>query len=144
MVRDTIGRYKMLEEYLNVHFDSSCHKTPQFKSFARKYKNAITKSLPTGARIVSWSTNHFYCCWYVECDGKYVFSSCSDVRFFHNDWYNHILIRFAKDEHDYCGGCNFYTSLTDFPKKCAVLLELDKHPATTDRRAGYLVPEVLR
>jgi hypothetical protein len=33
------------------------------------------------------------------------------VRFFRNDWYNHILIRTALDEKDYHGGYNNYTSL---------------------------------
>ncbi len=44
-------------------------------------------------------------------ENKYVYISISDVRYFSNDWYNHILIRTAKNEVDYKGGFNHYTTL---------------------------------
>lgn len=113
----------MLEEYLNVQFESSCFKTEQFLAFARKYRNAIKKSLPTGARLADFNTGHFYCYGFIKQNNKFIYFSCSDVRFFQNDWYNHILIRSAKNLFDYTGGINFYTTLPDFTRKVETLLK---------------------
>ena len=40
-----------------------------------------------------------------------MYMSISDVRFFKNEWYNHILFRTAKSEKDFTGGTNLYTTL---------------------------------
>ena len=54
---------------------------------------------------------------------KCVYLSISDVRYFTNEWYGHILIRTAKDEQDYRGGFNHYTTLEALPTKAAELLD---------------------
>ena len=48
--------------------------------------------------------------------------SISDVRYFMGEWYDHILIRTAKDETDYRGGFNHYTTLEKLDAKAAELL----------------------
>ena len=56
-------------------------------------------------------------------ENKCVYLSISDVRYFTNEWYGHILIRTAKDEQDYRGGFNHYTTLEALPTKAAELLD---------------------
>ena len=46
-----------------------------------------------------------------------------DVRYFANEWYNRIIIRTAKDEQDYRGGFNHYTTLEYLDVKTAELLD---------------------
>ena len=46
----------------------------------------------------------------------------SDVRYFSNEWYDHILIRTAENETDYRGGFNNYTTLSDLEGTAAELL----------------------
>jgi len=58
----------------------------------------------------------------IKGNGKYVYLSISDVRFFRNEWYNHILIRSAESERDYCGGHNNYTSLPNLQSAVGFLL----------------------
>ena len=54
-----------------------------------------------------------------------MYISISDVRYFNNDWYNHILVRTAKNETDYRGGFNHYTTLERLEGKvCELLNEL--------------------
>lgn len=48
--------------------------------------------------------------------------SISDVRYFSNEWYDHILIRTAENETDYRGGFNNYTTLSDLEGTAAELL----------------------
>ena len=49
--------------------------------------------------------------------------SISDVRYFSDEWYNHILIRTAKDEQDYRGGFNNYTTLDGLELRTCELLD---------------------
>ena len=50
--------------------------------------------------------------------------SISDVRYFSDEWYNHILIRTAKDEQDYRGGFNNYTTLDGLELRACELLDV--------------------
>ena len=60
--------------------------------------------------------NDIYCSLsgFLKMDGKYVYFSIPDVRYFHNEWATNILIRTAKDVHDYHGGPNHYTTIDEF------------------------------
>ena len=51
-----------------------------------------------------------------------MYISIPDVRYFTNEWYSNILIRTAKDEQDYRGGFNNYTTLEKLSVKAAKLL----------------------
>lgn len=51
-----------------------------------------------------------------------MYISVPDVRYFTNEWYSHILIRTVKDEQDYRGGFNNYTTLEKLSAKAAELL----------------------
>ena len=97
---------------LQKGFASSSSKTPEFKHFARIFKNEVTKAmLPWKVKITKFLTGHFYVSGFIrdERDNCYYFS-ISDVRFFHEP---RILFRIAKDENDYTGGRNHYLNYSD-------------------------------
>jgi hypothetical protein len=131
-----------MEKYLNVEFESSSIKTEQFLAFAEDYRIALQQRLPNGLCIIQYNVGHFYVSGFItvkqcigckpgmirdcdkmvnkivdECNGPfYIYFSTSDVRHFKNEWYENILIRSAKNEKDFKGGANGYTTLNDFNK----------------------------
>ena len=44
--------------------------------------------------------------------GKWVYVNCAVVRFFKNEWYNRLLVRTAKNNKDYTGGKNEFSTLS--------------------------------
>ena len=66
-----------------------------------------------GWELVNVGRNHYnFSAFIRNAENKHVYLSISDVRFFNNEWYYHILIRTAKNERDYLGGMNHYACLT--------------------------------
>lgn len=75
-------------------------------------------------RLVNIGKNHYcFSAFIKSAQNKCVYISISDVRYFSNEWYNSILIRAAKDEQDYRGGFNHYTTLEHLDIKAAELLD---------------------
>ena len=103
-----------IEQWLNYRFESSCYTTEEFKAFVRDFKKAIKNNLPVGYILADWNRGHFEVSGFISKNGKYVYFSISDVRYWQNAWYEHILIRTAKDTKDHTGGSNCYTSLENF------------------------------
>ena len=101
-----------LKKYLNYEFSTGCYTGDDYKTFQRKYINYL-KSIAkeNGWELVKVGKNHYQFSAFFNYKDKYVYFSISDVRFWHNDWYNHILIRTAKHDRDYHGGNNYYTTL---------------------------------
>lgn len=113
---------KTLASFKNWEFSSGVYTGEDFKVFTRLFKNYI-KKLMSNANLVNFSPNHYTFSGFFELNGKYVYFSISDVRFFKNQWYNHILIRTATSITDYTGGSNCYTSLEDFAENINKLLK---------------------
>lgn len=107
-----MAKLEELEKYLTYEFSSGCETGEDYKQFERKYINYI-KSLckENGWELVKVSKNHYEFSAFISYQGQYIYLSISDVRFFSNEWYNHILYRTAKNETDYHGGTNLYTTL---------------------------------
>lgn len=103
---------KDLEKYLNYEFSSGPYTGEDYKTFERKYINYL-KSVckEQGWEFVKANKNHYEFSAFIKFENKYIYLSISDVRFFNNEWYNHILFRTAKSEKDYTGGQNLYTTL---------------------------------
>ena len=117
---------KDLEKYVNYEFSSGCYTGDDYKSFQTKYINylrAICKN--NNWRLVNVGKNHYCFSAFIKggTENKCVYLSISDVRYFSNEWYNHILIRTAKNETDYRGGFNNYTTLDGLEGVVADLLE---------------------
>jgi len=103
-----------IERWLGNNFESSCSLTPEFASFIKDFKKAVIDSTKPDFELVGWSKGHFEVSGFLKNvgNGKLVYFSISDVRYWPDEWYNNILIRTAKHDKDYTGGSNNYT---EFP-----------------------------
>lgn len=88
-------------------FASACYMTPEFKSFATKFKNRVKKALTEiGCRDIEFSVNHFEVSFFFTSDnGQAWYGHLNDVR-----WFGDIYIRRAKDYKDYRGDSNIHIS----------------------------------
>lgn len=114
-----------LKKYLNYEFSSGCYTGNDYKSFQTKYINYLKAMCKDNHwELVNVGKNHYcFSAFIKSAEGKYVYLSISDVRYFTNEWFNHILVRTAKNEVDYRGGFNSYTTLEDLDGKVAILLD---------------------
>ena len=120
-----MAKLKDLEKYVNYEFSSGCYTGEDYKSFQTKYINYLRSICKNNHwRLVNVGKNHYcFSAFIKSAENKCVYISISDVRYFSNEWYDHILIRTAKDEQDYRGGFNNYTTLDDLEGSAADLLE---------------------
>ena len=109
---------KHMIDWIGVNFQSSSGLTEQFSEFARDFKRYIKQQLYPNQYIAGWSRGHFYVSGFVRCiykqGDRFVYFSVSDVRHFPGDWWNHVLIRTAKNDKDYTGGTNYDCRLDEF------------------------------
>lgn len=117
-----------LKQYINYEFSSGCYIGNDYKTFQTKYINFLkTICKSNNWKLIKVNKNHYCFSAFIKggTENKYVYISISDVRYFSNDWYNHILIRTAKNEVDYKGGFNNYATLEKLEGKiCELLKEL--------------------
>lgn len=102
-----------LQKYLTHEFSSGSYTGEDYKSFQRKYINYLrTLCKESGWELLNPCKGHYEFSVFIRNQaGNHLYISISDVRFWNNEWYNRILIRTAKNEKDYRGGSNHYTSL---------------------------------
>lgn len=101
-------------KWLNTMFVSSSSKTEQFMAFASDWKSDVKKVLKDYCAEIKFSVGHFYISGFARMhNGTIIYFSISDVRFFPDEWYNHVLIRTATSFTDYTGGSNHCTTLKD-------------------------------
>ena len=117
-----------LKQYINYEFSTGCYTGNDYKTFQTKYINYLkTICKENNWSLIKVNKNHYCFSVFIKggTENKYVYISISDVRYFNNDWYNHILIRTAKNEVDYKGGFNHFTTLGKLEGKiCELLKEL--------------------
>lgn len=120
-----MANIKDLKKYINYEFSSGCYTGNDYKSFQTKYLNFLkTMCKNNHWQLVNVDKNHYcFSAFIKSAENKCVYISISDVRYFSNEWYNHILIRTAKNETDYPGGFNNYTNLEELEVTTAELLE---------------------
>lgn len=114
-----------LKKYLNYEFSSGCYTGEDYKSFQTKYINYLKEMCRNNHwQLVNVGRNHYCFSAFIQSSqNKFVYISISDVRHFSNEWYDHVLIRTAKNEVDYRGGFNHYTTLDRLEVKAAELLD---------------------
>ena len=119
-----MANIKDLEKYVNYEFSSGCYTGDDYKSFQKKYINYLRSICKNNhLRLVNVGKNHYcFSAFIKSAENKCVYISISDVRYFSNEWYDHILIRTAENETDYRGGFNNYTTLSDLEGTAAELL----------------------
>lgn len=114
-----------LKKYIDYEFSSGCYTGEDYKSFQTKYINYLKAMCKENHwELVNVSKNHYcFSAFIKSSENKCVYLSISDVRYFSNEWYNHILVRTAKNEVDYRGGFNNYTKLEKLDNTVAKLLK---------------------
>ena len=114
-----------LKKYIDYEFSSGCYTGEDYKSFQTKYINYLKAMCKENHwELVNISKNHYCFSTFIKSsENKCVYLSISDVRYFSNEWYNHILVRTAKNEVDYRGGFNNYTTLEKLDNTVAKLLK---------------------
>lgn len=120
-----MANIKDLKKYIGYKFSSGCYTGDDYKFFQTKYINLLkTMCKNNHWQLVNVAKNHYcFSAFIKSAENKCVYISISDVRYFSNEWYNHILIRTAKNETDYHGGFNNYTNLEELEVTTAELLE---------------------
>lgn len=120
-----MAKLNELQKYIDYEFSSGCYTGEDYKTFQTKYINYL-KSIcnVNNWRLVNVCKNHYCFSAFIKggTENKYVYLSISDVRYFSNDWYKHILIRTAQTETDYRGVFNNYTTLKNLEGKITELL----------------------
>ena len=116
---------KDLQKYIGYEFSSGCYTGDDYKSFQTKYINFLKAMCRNNHwQLVNVGKNHYcFSAFIKSAENKCVYVSISDVRYFSDEWYNHILIRTAKNEQDYRGGFNNYTTLDGLELRAAELLD---------------------
>ena len=119
-----MANIKDLEKYVNYEVSSGCYTGDDYKSFQTKYINYLRSICKNNHwRLVNVGKNHYcFSAFIKSAENKCIYISISDVRYFSNEWYDHILIRTAENETDYRGGFNNYTTLSDLEGTAAELL----------------------
>ena len=119
-----MAKLNEIKKYLNYEFSSGGYTGEDYKTFQTKYINYLRAMCRENHwQLVNVGRNHYWFSAFIKsAENKCVYLSISDVRYFTNEWYGNILIRTAKDEHDYRGGFNNYTTLENLPSKAAKLL----------------------
>ena len=114
-----------LEKYLNHEFSTGCYTGDDYKTFQRKYINYLRALCKEhGWELCNPSKGHYIFSAFIRSpEGNYIYVSIPDVRFWKNQWYNHILIRCARNEKDYRGYGNNYTHLTELAQTAQRLFE---------------------
>lgn len=120
-----MAKLKDLEKYLGYEFSSGCYTGEDYKSFQTKYINFLKNTCRNNHwQLVNVGKNHYcFSAFIKSAENKCVYISIPDVRYFSNEWHDHILIRTAENETDYRGGFNNYTTLGDLEGAVADLLE---------------------
>lgn len=114
---------KGIDNWVGFTFESSSGLTNEWASFNSYIHNYVKKQLSDELELVNWSRGHFEFSGFIKNNktGKFVYFSCSDVRFFKDSWYNNLLIRTAENENDYTGGSNCVCKMTDLSKMASKL-----------------------
>ena len=120
-----MAKIKELKKYLTHEFSSGSYTGEDYRTFQTKYINYLKAICHENHwQLVNVGKNHYcFSAFIKSAENKCIYISISDVRYFTNEWYGHILIRTAKDEQDYRGGFNHYTTLEALPTKAAELLD---------------------
>lgn len=102
-------------KWINVEFESSSTKTPQFAEFVKDFRSdvkSIAKSLNSTSIL---NVGHFYCSGFISNNDKHLYYSTGDVR--DTNWHKNILIRRTKSTSDYSGEENYFCSISDLKDK---------------------------
>jgi len=104
----------------------------EFNRFSRDLKKFVERNLPPNAKLADYIRGFYCVSGFIERDGKFVYFSISDIRHFPNKGVADILVRTAKDSHDYTGGINNFADLAGFEPLVDRLLNIQKYKEVAD------------
>ena len=108
---------KFLKEFDgHIFVDEGAYCSNDFKTFARKFKNYLKRTLPANFEIVDHYCGHYYLCGFVKNGNNYAYYSWTWNRYSPVRPSQSILVRTAKNERDFTGGFNQYTELENLPQ----------------------------
>lgn len=118
----------VLKKWKYHFFESSCERTEEYDKFEntlkRWYKRLCTNN---GWELVRYTPTHFECGCYIRGkNGRMIHILGNDVRFTNSSknmfgWWK-ICYRYAKDENDYHGESNCWTTLDKLEEKLQMKL----------------------
>jgi len=99
-----------IEEWVDYEFETSLGLTEEFNSFYHDIRKFLKKELKEEFELTV-KRGHFEFLGFVKNrkTNKWAYFSCSDVRFFKNEWFKNLLVRTAKGERDFTGGRNTFS-----------------------------------
>lgn len=104
------------KQYLGRQFiNGGGYTTKEYDTFQTKYVNYLRSVCKdNGWTLAKVGKMHYeFSVFIKDANGRFVYLAISDVRYWQDQWYTHILIRSAKSDRDYTGGTNRYTDLPD-------------------------------
>ena len=112
-----------LRQYLGYEFSSGAYAGKDYLTFQTKYINYLRSMCKqNGWELIPHRNHYEFSAFIKNTNGKCVYIAISDVRYWQDEWYDHILIRTAKDERDFRGGTNLHTRLVDLEITAQCLL----------------------
>ncbi len=113
-----------VKKWHNYNFEPEEYKTAKdFIRFARNIKAEITAQIrDSGYTLRIYIRGYYYISGFIRGDDdRCVYFNIGDVRYEH-DWYNRVLVREARNDHDYTGGRNVYVKLDEIGTACKLIL----------------------
>lgn len=112
-----------VKSYRNYSFSSGVRAGEDFLKFQRLCKSSLVRMCkPLGINLHTFNKGHYYFSAVLERDGRFIYVSISDVRYFDN-WYDTVLVRTMKHDRDWTGGPNNYTSWNNVGEMADSLLK---------------------
>lgn len=126
MTQRTLNNYiKQLRDILCKDYDHEQNYVPRTRDFTKIYRKMIKSMIKNEGWELSFPTlNYCEVSFFIRNQNKYVYVSTSDFRWGNEEWRNNILIRTAKNDKDYHGGSNYYTSLEEFVDNVKYLFKI--------------------
>ena len=87
-------RIQELQKYLHYEFSTGYETGEDYKTFERKYISYLKRICKQNNwAFIKANKNHYCFSAFIKVNGRYIYLSISDVRYFENEWHKNILIR---------------------------------------------------
>ena len=117
-----------VRDYKGFAFESACYRTPEYVAFEKQCRKELRAQCKKfGLNLHKFYPNHFEWTAVLEKNGKYIYVSLSDVRWF--DWYDDVLIRTMAHDKDWTGGANNRCSFNEIGESANRLIEFETRKA---------------
>ena len=112
-------------KWLNHTFSSGTYPMPDYVEFQRKMRFDLKRiAKNNNLELHSFNKNHYEFSAVLKDihEDKFIYVSISDVRYWKNEWYNHVLIRTMEHDKDWTGGSNHYCKWEEIGMKARELI----------------------